>query len=344
MSALDDEISRLMQRCISCGKCTPVCPSARHGGCDPHEVMVIGEGDLTQCLQCGNCSRACRRSDPFTAIRDLIFLQGGFENETVDTRRSMTEADHPSRTELPPVWDGGDVAVLPGCVVKCLAPFLEYAASVAIRSTGSTCTELEGEGCCLRGARYRGMTDHQRHEVRDSMLADAHGRVVSLCPECRDELVKDGFQVMDLLDFLHENLSRLPRMENPFPVALEPGCNARERIGLMEDVVRAIGCEPIGNRSGCCGRGGDLSGPLMAERQAECAGSSAIVVACPRCFESYDSLDGGRPVLFIGELVALAHGDGSSLVYHRIPVPLDDPQFYVPKEDAVNIHEDRTRW
>ncbi|MBE6516895.1 MAG: hypothetical protein E7Z67_01740 [Thermoplasmata archaeon] len=44
MSCLEDEISRLMGKCIGCSICTDHCPSHRHGGLDPHKMMTQRRG------------------------------------------------------------------------------------------------------------------------------------------------------------------------------------------------------------------------------------------------------------------------------------------------------------
>jgi len=51
-------------RCLECGSCTDVCPSARHGGIVPDEVVRnYNEGKPTvnvwKCLQCHRCSAEC---------------------------------------------------------------------------------------------------------------------------------------------------------------------------------------------------------------------------------------------------------------------------------------------
>ena len=51
-------------RCIGCGTCTDVCPSARHGGIRPDAVVeAFNDGtepmDVWICLQCHRCSAVC---------------------------------------------------------------------------------------------------------------------------------------------------------------------------------------------------------------------------------------------------------------------------------------------
>ncbi len=68
MSGPEDEIANLRRRCLGCGKCRRVCPSFEEDGCDPMEIMVGGDSDITLCIGCGKCSKVCRRTDPFRVI------------------------------------------------------------------------------------------------------------------------------------------------------------------------------------------------------------------------------------------------------------------------------------
>ena len=49
MQCLEDTIAGLIRKCIGCGLCTEHCPSYRHGGLDPHEMMTSGKGDWMSC-------------------------------------------------------------------------------------------------------------------------------------------------------------------------------------------------------------------------------------------------------------------------------------------------------
>ena len=51
------------------------------------------------------------------------------------------------------------------------------------------------------------------------------------------------------------------------------------------------------------------------------ADADLVVVGCPMCQSKYDSVPGGKPVVYLTELVAAAFGDRRSLGCHTIPVP-----------------------
>ena len=89
-----------------------------------------------------------------------------------------------------------------------------------------------------------------------------------------------------------------------------------EAAGLV--AVEAMGCEVVNTTMGCCGKNTPVAGPLMEEREAECAGADWIIVGCPMCQVKFDSHPDGMPAMHIAELVAMAAGDTESLRHHII--------------------------
>ncbi len=334
MGMIEEEIARLMQKCISCGKCTPRCPSYEYGGVDPHEVMIGGEVDVSKCILCGTCSQVCRRTDPFTVMRDLKALANNLHVSDVykETGLAMKRAEHPSRTELVPQWDGDDVYIMPGCVVECKAPFLEYAACKAIQSVGRTCSELKDSGCCLRPPQFRDIRETEQREILSKMVSNAGGKdVITLCGGCTEALVGFGLDTTNMIESLHDNIDKLPRFGRTFKVAIEPGCSCMSLKKEMVEVVEALGCEYVGNDTGCCGKDTELAPKMMADREKECGNGCLIVVACPKCFTEYDAIPDGMPVVYLPELVAWAAGDTGTFRYHAIPIRPDDEDFYRPR-------------
>lgn len=348
MGMIEDEIARLMQKCISCGKCTPYCPSNKYGGVDPHEIMIGGETDVSTCILCGTCSQVCRRSDPFTVMRDLKALENDLHvSQTYrDTGLAMAKADHPSRSELECEFDGDDVCIMPGCVVECKVPFLEYAAVTAVHAVGKTCSELKDSGCCLRPPQFREMSESDRHSDIVRMTSNANGKdIITLCGGCTDALKIHGQENLNMVTFLYNNINRLPKFERSFKVAIEPGCSCMPIKKEMIAVVEALGCKFVNNAMGCCGKDTPLAPDMMVDREKECANGCMIIVACPKCFTEYDKQPDGMPVLFLSELVAWAAGHTETFKYHSIPIEPERDEFYKPRFDGFIPKENKgMRW
>lgn len=316
-AALLDEIDRLRNMCIGCGRCSAVCPSLRHGGIDPAEVMAGGEADMSMCICCGNCSKICRRTDPAKVMMDLIAAAR-------DMHPSQTFKDTGYVAPVPedapaPMWTGDDVYVMPGCMVKCKVPYVLYAASEALSAMGFAASELPGNTCCLHPVQFRDMPDPERRSYRTRMGDSAHGKeIMTLCAGCSEEFEDSGVEADHIIKFLYRNIGRLPRFDRPMKVAIEPGCAAMPFKDEMRAVIEAMGCEVVNTSMGCCGKGTPVAGALMAERQDECSEAEWIVVGCPMCQVKYDSYGGGKPSMHVAELVAMASGKMESLRFHRI--------------------------
>ena len=315
--SIDFEIDRLRARCIGCGLCTKVCPSFKHGGLNPMEVMMGGDGDLNTCIGCGNCSSVCPRTNPAIVMKDLIVRDGGIHVSKVfrETGYAMPAAEQ----TLEPAWSGDGIYVMPGCVVKAKVPHVLYAASVAFRAMGFGSRELPGNTCCMHPVQFREMTEDERVHYKKVMGDSAGGDdIVTLCGGCSDELTDADVPAMHIVQFLHDHMDRLPRFGRTVRVGLEPGCSVMRYADLMREVIETMGCEVVNRTMGCCGKNTPVSGPLMAERETECEGAEWIVVACPMCLVKFDSQPDGIPTVHIAELVAMASGDSSSLGQHRL--------------------------
>ena len=322
MGFLEDEIESLRLRCIACGRCTRVCPSMMHGGCDPLEIMTGIDEGIENCILCGNCSKTCRRTDPFTVMRDLICISKGLHVSDSFRETGYAMPVRPVDGCPEPDWEGGDVDVMAGCVVRCKVPFIENAAADAMRAMGIGARALPKTTCCMHPAQFRDMTERERRGGKTAMGESSDGHpIVTLCGGCSEELQASDINAEHIIPFLHRNMDKLPKTDGPLKVALQPGCSAMAFKKQMAEVVRAMGYEPIGNQMGCCGKNVSVSVPLMEERMQECARADLIVVGCPMCFTKYDSQPDGKPVVHIAELVAMAAGCRGSLDLHTIRVP-----------------------
>ncbi len=314
---LSQDAERIRNSCILCGRCTDRCPSARHGGVDPMEVMAGGEGDLDMCILCGTCSAVCRRSDPFTVIRDLIYEAQGLEVSEVYRETGFIRA--PAERELEPEWEEGDVHVMLGCTVNGAVPYVEHAASVAMKTMGVRASRLPNESCCLHPIQFMAVPEHERRG-RMAELGSSEKELVTLCAACAEEIGKVCDGVSHIIPFMHRHLDDLPAFGRRMKVGMEPGCSAAGFEKEMRAVLERMNCEVVNWSTGCCGKNSPVAPALLAEREAECAGAEVIVVGCPMCLVKLDAVEGGAPVVHIAELAAMAAGRGESLRYHRIPV------------------------
>ena len=308
MLSKSDEIGRLMAKCLSCGKCTPYCPSSALGGLDPHELMVSGEGDVSECIQCGTCSRICRRSDPFKVIRMMM----SEEDAVPDTVSSL-----PCEC---------DVVIVPGCTVRERIPELTGSTVAALTSLGYRCGILEGDVCCLRPARYSSLTDMERRSAIMTELSPARGkRVVTPCPECSQEF---GQEADDVLDILLEKIDMLPRSKLPIKVTVYTGCALSSRKRNVATVIASMGLDAYVT-TGCCGRDSGRT-EVLNERLRESDGSSYAVTFCPRCTINYSS---NLPTLHITQLLERLFADD-----------LEEKGPYSCPYGGRRLSRDMTRW
>ncbi len=150
---------------------------------------------------------------------------------------------------------------------------------------------------------------------------------------------------------------------NGLPVACYYGCLLTRPRGatavddaedptILEDIVRALGAEPVAFplRLDCCGASMaiprpdlvvELSGRILVMAQAR--GAKAFIVACPLCHSNFDlkqaaiaralGLKSRLPVLYLTQLVGLALGiDAEKLGVQRhfVPVPVEELLSFQP--------------
>ena len=72
MSRVRDNIDMYRRLCVECGTCREVCPSYRHGGCDPLAVMLGDNSKVFDCIGCGRCEASCPQHLPIREhLRDV---------------------------------------------------------------------------------------------------------------------------------------------------------------------------------------------------------------------------------------------------------------------------------
>ncbi len=318
-------MDQLMTACLGCRRCTKVCPSHAHGGCDPYYVMKGWDGNVTKCIGCGKCSEVCPQTDPKTVMMHMKAeaLELKVPDSFVKDGYVIEPADPSWREGLPEIPEGNDMYLVAGCFVKGYLPYLIYAAERAFSAIGIGIKELPENKCCTYPLPLRSMTDVERLAVKARMQSHSRRKeMITLCAGCCNEFGRSGIYAPHVSTVLARYMDRIRALPGvKLKVALEPGCSSERFMGDFEAVVRSTGAEPIGNTYGCCGKNIEgVNSELMAEREAECAGADAIVVGCPNCMRFYDAQPGGKPVIHLIELVAMAAGDSETQRFHKIKI------------------------
>ncbi len=328
MCALPSFVEDIMASCLGCRRCEKVCPSFKYGGCSPWLSMLERDNaNATMCIGCGKCSEVCKHTDPKLA---LLYLRAEYLNAQVpesfeSTGYSIPPASDEWKEKVPAYTEGNDVYMLPGCIVQGRLPYLKYAAVKAFQALGIGLGELPENTCCMYPVPFRVMEEPERNEYKYKMRAKAHGKdTVTLCAGCTDELGRSGVYAPHICTYLAKYLDRIRKLPGvKLKVAIEPGCSAERYMKDIIAIVEATGAEYVGNACGCCGKNvKGINDKLMAEREAECAEADVIVMGCPNCQWFYDNYEGGKPVIHLAELLAMAAGDTETLKFHRIPLNL----------------------
>lgn len=316
-------IDSLISKCIQCGACDDVCPSKRHGGCIPSAIMAGDPVNLRACICCGRCTDVCPETDPKLVIMalkaDMLNLR---KPEQFDECGYVTTQCGPEMYEgLSEVPEGDDVYVMPGCVAKRRVPFVVYSARKALELIGKGNRELPGNKCCTHPLVFALEPEEEKELIMKEMGEASGGReAVTLCGSCTLELHRKGVEFPHISTYLAHHVSELRKLPGAsLKVSVEPGCSTEHFYEDFCSVVRACGCEIVNKTCGCCGKGipGVQEG-LAVERQEESKDADVIVIGCPNCFTAYDKTEGGKPVLYLTELVCLAAGDSTTQRYHRI--------------------------
>ena len=124
MSRVRDNIDMYRRLCGECGTCREVCPSYRHGGCDPLAVMLGDNSKVFDCIGCGSCSRACEHTNPKIVMLAAysIVLTTPVSQAFLCTGLSRYRDQEAPGADLKPVWEGDEVYVMPGSVAECGVP------------------------------------------------------------------------------------------------------------------------------------------------------------------------------------------------------------------------------
>lgn len=74
---LSEKVWREEEKCVHCGACTGLCPTAALSVAPPEMKVVF---DVTKCVACGMCGLVC----PFGAMKDVTLFDPFAEGRTAD--------------------------------------------------------------------------------------------------------------------------------------------------------------------------------------------------------------------------------------------------------------------
>ncbi len=326
MCPVPDFVVDLMTNCVGCKRCLKVCPSHKYGGCSPWLSMIAKDPNTEMCIGCGKCSEVCRHTNPKLVMMYLKADKIGAKVPDVfkQTGYAVPPASDDWKKEVPEYTEGRDVFYMPGCIVQGKVPYLKYAVVKAFEAVGVHAGELYENTCCMYPLPLRPLDEAVRTEYKVRARGNAAGRdLVTLCSGCTNELATSGVYAPNICTYFVKYLDRiraLPGLKGR-KIALEPGCSSERFISDFRMVVEATGVEIVNSQYGCCGKSiPDISGKLMAERQAECQGADFIVVGCPNCMVFYDAVPNGIPVIHLAELIAMAAGDTETQRFHKLRI------------------------
>lgn len=330
MCALSQQTVDLMAACVGCRRCVKVCPSHKYGGCNPWLSMIQKEGaNIALCIGCGKCSEVCRHSNPKLVMMALKHDLLGIRKPESFVKHGLVipPASDGWKKELPDYSEGNDLYFMPGCIVQGKLPYLKYATVRAFEAVGLKIGELPFNTCCTYPLPLRGMTDAERNEYKVALRGNARGRdIVTLCSGCTIELGMSAVYAPNVCTYFARyigKIAELPRLN--LKVALEPGCSSERFVNDFVAIVKATGVTVVNGNWGCCGKNiPGISAALMRERQEECGDADVIVAGCPNCMVHYDNVPGGKPVLHLVELLAMAAGDTNTRKFHNLKLPFSE--------------------
>ena len=258
-----------------------------------------------------------------------------------------------------------DFLLYPGCVIPSKLPYLEAAATFILERLDIQASPFPEFSCCFEPVGLRSLGPDTWLAACGRLHSLAAGRVMlTLCDGCTLSLHESGrilsqggeeahavqglmrelnrrleqvSEVVGLLELLHSRLDELKGAlvnKQRKRLLIHPGCHCehicrekgRSAVRMMEDIVIALGGQPVTPSEGlCCGGGltsvnDDLARRIMEDALdgMESLGADAIITSCPFCFTQFDVIGRRLPVVHLAELSAWALGwDVDSASLHR---------------------------
>jgi glycolate oxidase iron-sulfur subunit len=246
------------------------------------------------------------------------------------------------RAALQPASPKRDIALLPGCVQRVLAPQIDLAAARVLARQGDAVRALPKSGCCGALAFHMGKADEARTLARALMAAVESGSpqaaiVLNTASGCAaflkeyprlflgesDEARAKAFaaKVRDFSELVSD-VKELEAVPQSLRVAYHPPCSLQhgQRLkGQAEAALQACGFTlmPFAEEHLCCGSAGsysllqpEISAVLRARKLAalNASGADVIVSGNIGCLTQLSGFDTSSPAFHLAELLDHATG------------------------------------
>lgn len=327
IAGVDAKFEEVIDFCLGCRACEPVCP-----GMVPYGSLLEGaRAEITvQRRSPGKRFRAVVLGRLIGSARLLSWLSAGLRLATRvgltklapgRFRRSlsgMRPLSSPSRS-LPALspGEGATVGLLTGCVQEQWFPDVNRAAHALLTKAGYDVVVPEGQTCCGALAAHDGHADAAERlaRVNDSAFGDCD-LVVATAAGCSAHLADLSKGARDITVMISTAIAegRLPVVDQDNgPIVIQDPCHLRHAQRVIEEprrILRAAGYEVVelGDNGLCCGAAGlytilepDASAELGARKASlvEATGQHLVASANPGCEMQLRS--------FLGSTYRIAH-------------------------------------
>jgi len=333
---LDRRFISDISQCLACGRCVKECPNQvptdqiilalrRRIGREKG-LTLFGRGVATvlQRPWLMNLLTRVGRMFSWLALRRVPGSSGlrlRFPAPYISRDRTLPEIAPRTFRQSHPEFIAGEpdkplVTFFTGCMINYVLPEIGDSVVAVLQNLGMNILIPRDQGCCGLPALFAG--DGQaaaRLADRNLEALTAHKAdvIITACAFCHSGLTRHfcdlgpqhaalSDKVMDIHEFLikqgiEEKLLRMPRHDNPRPVAYHVPCHLRQ-AGLKDAPPRLLSALPsvhmvdMKNADACCGLGGTFSvyhydvskqlGALKAEGIRD-SGAEIVATACPGC-------------------------------------------------------------
>ncbi len=302
--------------CTTCGKCAEVCPK---------EVSI--PGDAIEKLRALAYEKDVGPLDAHRAVKELVDKTGRSVEAPLE---SFIEAVNKAKSKTDP----GKIAFFTGCMVDYRIPDVGFALLNVLKENDIDVIVPEDQVCCGSPLIRTGQRDVvEKLVAQNQEVFKNYDTIITVCAGCGATLKNDypkygvHFNVLDISEFLMENLDPEKLQPLPLRVTFHDPCHLSRSQGITEEPrkilskIKGLELIEMDEPNQCCGAGGGVKAgrPEVAyklgKKKAEMIKKlnvDAVISICPFCqYHIQDSLQkegiDNIKVMNILELLDLAY-------------------------------------